>query len=418
VLKGDYPIFGQHNFLNLTITEDLLLEGRQVPTPTTPFESTSDPNSNDFFGDPDQFFLSNNLVVSADWVHGDGAFKPADWRMKVTQIFNVNHLVVDELGIVNPNVQRGTARMRADYALEEWFFETKLADLSPDYDFLSVRAGSQPFVSDFRGFVFADVNRMVRLFGNRDANRDQFNVIWVDQTEKDTNSFLNTFGDRHQNTVILNYYHQDFIWPGYTAQLSYLYNRDGPSFKFDQNDFLVRPDPVGDPRQPDRTISGFARDRGREDAHEAGVDPDAVLLTGSMDPPDGFARELVWPCSKELDLAAERVLKRYPEVVTSLAMTGRAAEAMVTAPVPPGDTLLQARLDDVTTVRLRAREVIGKRLVPTTAEKTACPTDRSAPGDEVDDVEGGEQRRSQSGRLYPDRRDERQQNRSLERHGR
>jgi hypothetical protein len=245
VLKGDYPILGQHNFLNLTITEDLLLEGRQVPTPTTPFESTSDPNSNDFFGDPDQFFLSNNLVVSADWVHGDGAFKPADWRVKVTQIFNVNHLVVDELGIVNPNVQRGTARMRADYALEEWFFETKLADLSPDYDFVSVRAGSQPFVSDFRGFVFADVNRMVRLFGNRDANRDQFNVIWVDQTEKDTNSFLNTFDDRHQNTVILNYYHQDFIWPGYTAQLSYLYNRDGPSFKFDQNDFLVRPDPVG-----------------------------------------------------------------------------------------------------------------------------------------------------------------------------
>ena len=53
----------------------------------------------------------------------------------------------------------GTARTRADYALEEWFFETKLADLSPNYDFVSVRAGSQPFVSDFRGFIFADTNR-------------------------------------------------------------------------------------------------------------------------------------------------------------------------------------------------------------------------------------------------------------------
>lgn len=245
VLKGDYPILGQHNFLNLTVTEELLLEGRQVPTPNTPFESTPDPNSEEFFGDPDQFFLLNNVVVSADWVHGDGAFKPADWRVKVTQIFNTNHLVVDEFGIVNPDVRRGNARTRLDYAMEEWFVETKLADLSPDYDFMSVRAGSQPFVSDFRGFVFADVNRMVRLFGTTNANRDQFNLIWVDQTEKDTNSLLNTFGDRHQNTIIANYYRQDFIFPGYTANFSYLYNRDLASTKFDNNDFLVRPDPVG-----------------------------------------------------------------------------------------------------------------------------------------------------------------------------
>lgn len=245
VLKGDYPILGQHNFLNLTVTENLLFEARQVPTPNTPFESTPDPNSKEFFGDPDQFFLNNNAVISADWVHGDGAFKPADWRFKITQFFNLNHLVVDEFGVVNPDVRKGTARTRFDYAIEEWFVESKIADLSPDYDFLSVRAGSQPFVSDFRGFLFADTNRMVRLFGNRLANRDQFNVIWVDQTEKDTNSFLNTFDDRHQNTVILNYYRQDFIWPGYTAQLSYHYNHDQASTKFDQNDFLVRPDPAG-----------------------------------------------------------------------------------------------------------------------------------------------------------------------------
>jgi hypothetical protein len=245
VLKGDYPIFGQNNFLTITAVEDLLLEVRQVPTPTTPFESTGDPNSEEFFGDPDQFFLLNNMILSVDLVHGDCAFKPVDWRIKITQFFNINHLVVDELGIVNPDVRKGTARTRFDYALEEWFFETKLADLSPDYDFLSARAGSQQLVSDFRGFVFADTNRMVRLFGNRLANRDQFNVVWVDQAEKETNSFLNTFEDRHQNTVILNYYRQDFIWPGYTAQLSYLYNRDQASTKFDENDFLVRPAPIG-----------------------------------------------------------------------------------------------------------------------------------------------------------------------------
>lgn len=245
VLKGDYPILGQHNFLTITASEDLLLEARQVPTPTTPFESTADPNQEEFFGDPDQFLLVNNAVLTTDWVHGDAAFKPADWRIRLTHVFNVNHLVVDELAIVSPDVRKGTARTRFDYALEEWFVESKLFDLGPEYDFVSLRAGSQPFVSDFRGFVFADINRMVRLFGNREADREQFNVVYVDQTEKETNSFLNTFDDRHQNTLIVNYYRQDTIWPGYTAQLSYHFNRDQASTEFDANDFLVRPAPAG-----------------------------------------------------------------------------------------------------------------------------------------------------------------------------
>lgn len=245
VLKGDYPILGQHNFFTLTVTEQLLMEARQVPTPNTPFESTPNPNSEEFFGDPDQFLLNNNLIVSTDWVHGDAGFKQPDWRVKLTQIFNVNHLVVDELGVVGPDVRSGTARTRTDYALEEWFVESKLADLSPDFDFASVRVGSQFFNSDFKGFLFADTNRMVRLFGTQLANRDQFNLIWVDQTEKQTNSLLNTFDDRHQNTLIANYYRQDFIWPGYTTTLSYHYNKDEPSLEYDANGFLVRPDPAG-----------------------------------------------------------------------------------------------------------------------------------------------------------------------------
>jgi hypothetical protein len=245
VFKGDYPILGQHTFFILTAVENLLVEARQVPTPTTPFESTGNPDQEEFFGDPDQFFLNNNLVLSLELNHGDAAFKPADWKIKLTQIYNINHLVVDELGVVNPDVRRGTARFRQDYATEEYFVETKLADLGPDYDFLSVRAGSQFFSSDFRGFIFSDTNRGVRLFGTRNANREQFNLIWLDQTEKDTNSGLNTWSDRHQNTVIANLYRQDLIWPGYTGQLSYHYNRDQASFKFNDNDFLVRPDPAG-----------------------------------------------------------------------------------------------------------------------------------------------------------------------------
>jgi hypothetical protein len=260
VLKGDYPILGQHLFLNITAVEDFLVEARESPTPTSPFESTTNPDSSEFFGDNDQFFVNNNIVLSTDLTHGDSVFKPADWRIKLTHIFNVNHLVVDEFGVVGPNIGDGTARTRFDYALEEWFYETKLADLSADYDFMSVRAGSQFFSSDFKGFIFSDTNRGVRLFGTRHANRDQFNVVWFDQQEKDTNSLLNSFDDRHQNTVILNYYRQDFIWPGYTTSVSYHYNKDQASFKFDNNNFLVRPDPIGvaTPHEVNSHYLGFA----------------------------------------------------------------------------------------------------------------------------------------------------------------
>jgi len=262
VLKGDYPIWGQNVFLTVTALDQLLIEARQVPTPTSPFESTSNPDSAEFFGDPDQFFLVNNLVVSLDLVHGNGVFRPADWRVKVTQIFNMNSLTVDELGVVNPDVRQGKSRFRTDYALEEWFFETKIADLSANYDFMSLRAGSQFFTSDFRGFVFADTNRMVRVFGNGQANRDQFNLVFVDQTEKETNSLLNTFDDRQQNTIIANFYEQDFIWPGYTVQASYHFNRDQATFLFDRNDFLARPDPVGvyAPHEVRAHYLGFAGD--------------------------------------------------------------------------------------------------------------------------------------------------------------
>ncbi|MFM7929575.1 MAG: hypothetical protein ACKO9Q_17855, partial [Pirellula sp.] len=180
-----------------------------------------------------------------DLFKGDSVFRPFDWRIKANVIFNQNYLKVYELGVVSPDVTDGTNRHRTFWALEEWFYESKIADTSPNYDFVSVRAGSQFFTSDFRGFIFSDTNRAVRLFGNRLSNQDQYNILWFDQTEKDTNSLLNTFDDRHQNTLIANYYRNDFIFPGYNAQVSFHYNRDQASTKFDTNGFLVRPDPVG-----------------------------------------------------------------------------------------------------------------------------------------------------------------------------
>jgi hypothetical protein len=262
VLKGDYPIIGQHTFFNFTATVSSLVEPRQLPTATTPFESTVRPFETDFFGRPNQLLTQNYLLLGFDLFHGDAAFKPMDWRIKVTPAFNVNTLGVQELGVVSPDVTKGTERNRGWATLEEYFGEVKLADLSPEYDFVSMRVGSQPFTSDFRGFIFSDVNRAARLFGTLNGNQDQFNLVYFRQDEKDTNSGLNSFHDRDQNIVIANWYHQDFLFPGYTAQWSVHYNDDHPSVLFDRNKFLVRPDPDGvfQPHHVQTVYLGWAGD--------------------------------------------------------------------------------------------------------------------------------------------------------------
>jgi hypothetical protein len=245
VLKGDYPILGQHIFFQFIGTNSTLFEGRMIPTATTPFESTARPLQEEFFGRPGQFIFNNLTTTTFELFQGDAAFKPGTGTLRATPAFNYNALSVQELGVVSPDVRKGTVRLRSWATLQDWFAEYHLADLSEQYDFVSVRAGASRSPSDFRGFIFSDVNRGVRLFGNLDGNRTQFNLAYFRQLEKDTNSGLNTFTDRDQDIIIANLYRQDFIFPGYTAQVSYHYNNDAPSLKFDKNGFLVRPDPVG-----------------------------------------------------------------------------------------------------------------------------------------------------------------------------
>lgn len=246
VLKGDYPIYGQHTFMKLTGRSVTLFEPRQLPTPTTPFEATQNPGQAEFFGDPDSVLTVQNTSLTMELFHGNSSFKPVDWRVRTTLIYNMNNLTADELAVINPDVRAGHSRFRQDFVPEEYFVEAKLADTSAYYDFASIRAGSQFFTSDFRGFIFSDTNRGVRLFGTRDSNRDQYNIMWLDQTEKDTNSLLNRIDkDRHQNTWIANYYRNDFLYPGNNVNLSFHANHDKPSTEFDRNNFLVRPDPVG-----------------------------------------------------------------------------------------------------------------------------------------------------------------------------
>ena len=242
VLKGDYPIKGDKLFLILTAVSATNVEQRRAPTPSD--VSSVDPISGEFFGRPEQFAANETLQFSFELFHGDTTFKPRDWAIKFSPTFSVpNYLDARENGVVNIDVRRGTTRTDWHASLEEAFGEVKLADLNANYDFVSVRAGIQPFVSDFRGFIFSDNNLGARVFGAFDNNRVQFNGAYFSMLEKDTNSGLNRFDTRHQNVYVANIFRQDFIRKGYTIQGSFHYNDDRRGVKFDRNGFLVRPAP-------------------------------------------------------------------------------------------------------------------------------------------------------------------------------
>jgi hypothetical protein len=110
----------------------------------------------------------------------------------------------------------GTTRFDGHVGLQEAFGEVKLADFGPNYDFINLRVGIQQFVSDFRGFIFADEQPGARFFGNLRSNRFQWNLAGFDLLEKNTNSGLNTFARRGREVAIANIFIQDFFAKGYT----------------------------------------------------------------------------------------------------------------------------------------------------------------------------------------------------------
>jgi hypothetical protein len=246
-LKGDQPIWpsvlGQQTFLNLTATSETFFEARRVPSPSN--VSSAQAGSSDFFGRGEQFFFDQTVRFTFDLFHGDASFKPVDWRIRITPELSLNNLNVRELGIVSPDVRAGTNRFDTHLGFQELFAEYKIADLSPNYDFVSVRAGIQQFNADFRGFLFVDEQPGLRFFGSLHSDRIEYNATYFNFLEKNTNSALNSFALRNQQFLLANVYLQDFFFPGYTAEFVVAWNKDDGGVHYDDNGFLVRPAPIG-----------------------------------------------------------------------------------------------------------------------------------------------------------------------------
>lgn len=264
-LKGDRPVIGDDVFVIVNAISDTVFEPRRLPFPVGG-QTTDRPGSNNTFGRYRSFLVNQTLITSFSLVKGLTAFKPPDYELRLSPVFNVNHASTEERRLLRADPARGLDRTDGFVALQEAFFDYHIRNVSDRYDFDSIRVGIQPFSSDFRGFLFQDVQMGARLFGNRDNNKWQYNLAYFQRIEKDTNSGLNNIdkGLRRDFIATANIYRQDLPVLGYTSQLSWTYNwnREAGNEYYDRNGFLQRPAVLGDQRGRDYDVhyAGFSGD--------------------------------------------------------------------------------------------------------------------------------------------------------------
>jgi hypothetical protein len=264
VWKGDKPIHGDDWFLSLLGVSDTVLEPRTIPTPVGA-QSTEDPDSNDLFGDIEQTILAQTFLAGLVYYKGNTTFKPPEYEYRLTLAFNYNRVDVGDRRVLQIDPRLGDTRDDGFVAVQELFVDKHLRDVSERYDFDAVRFGIQPFSTDFRGFLFQDLQFGARLFGNRDNNRWQYNLAWFRRIEKDTNSGLNDVGAglRDDDIFVANLYRQDWPRIGFTSQATIVHNRNREDeFFFDENGFLARPSSLGTEtlREYDATYIGYNGD--------------------------------------------------------------------------------------------------------------------------------------------------------------
>ncbi|KEQ51601.1 hypothetical protein [Sphingobium chlorophenolicum] len=260
-LKGDrpidrekvkwLPIKGEDWFFVANAVSDTVLEPRTFPIPVG-VQTTEHPGSIDVFGKDASVVFSQTFIGGVALIKGATAFKPPEIEYRLTLALNVNHVNVPERRVLFVQPSRPSHRTDHFLGVQEAFVDYHLANTSDRYDFRSVRVGIQPFQSDFRGFLFNDQQLGIRLFGNRDNNRFQFNLAAFWRLEKDTNSGLNSVVQSPRNdwVFLANLYRQDFLIPGLTSQITAVYNmnREQRDIEIDDNGFPVRPALLGDLR--------------------------------------------------------------------------------------------------------------------------------------------------------------------------
>jgi hypothetical protein len=246
-LKADRPLPGTKDwFINVNVVLDHVTEARRIPIPTG-VAGDRGPEV-DLFGDGVAWETQTTLLPSISLIQGNTTFRPPDWEFRITPALNVNKVWVEQLGAVKVDPRQGDDRLDYHFTLQEAFVDKHLWNRTDRYDFDSLRIGIQPFNADFRGFLFESSEPGVRLFGNLNNNRAQYNIAWFGRLNKDTNSGLNNLESwRDDHTIIANFYYQDFPVLGFNVEAIFAanINREKDRRDFDNNSNLVIPSPIG-----------------------------------------------------------------------------------------------------------------------------------------------------------------------------
>jgi hypothetical protein len=262
-LKADIPVHGDW-FVNLSIVSDSVYESRKVVTPVG-LQSTDRNQSLDVFGQTKQSLFNQNVGVEVVYYKGDTVFRPPDYEFRLGIVANYNYTKVDEILALNVDPMNGDTRSDNNIAIQTAFADKHLRNVSPRYDFDSLRIGIQPITNDFRGFLFQDNPVGIRLFGTRDNNKFQYNVGLFRRLEKDTNSGLNSASMelRKDDVFLFNLYFQDNPHLGFTSQISLVHNRNrDDDIFYDNNGLIARPASIGleKARDYDVTYLGYSGD--------------------------------------------------------------------------------------------------------------------------------------------------------------
>ncbi|MDO9367861.1 MAG: hypothetical protein Q7T68_04765 [Sphingopyxis sp.] len=259
------PIKGDDWFIVANAVSDTVFEPRTFPIPVG-VQTTERPGSLDVFGKDRSFVFAQTFIVGAALIKGSTAFKPPDIEYRVTLAYQANYVDVPERRVLDVRPSKASHRYDSFLGVQELFVDKHLGNTSDRFDFYSIRLGIQPFQSDFRGFLFNDSQLGIRLFGNRDNNRFQYNLAAFWRLEKDTNSGLNDITQTPRSDFIFtgNLYRQDFPFIGLTSQVSVTYNmnREKNDVQIDHNGFPVRPALLGDlrGREYDVVYLGYSAD--------------------------------------------------------------------------------------------------------------------------------------------------------------
>lgn len=243
------PIKGDDWFFVANLISDSVYEPRTFPIPVG-VQTTEDPGRNDVFGNDFSQVFSQTFIAGFALLKGATTFKPPAIEYRLTLAYNVNYVDVPEQRVLFVEPSKPSHRLDQFLGVQEAFVDYHFSQFDNDrFDFISIRAGIQPFQSDFRGFLFNDQQLGVRLFGSRDNNRFQFNLGAFWRLEKDTNSGLNAIlrSPRDDFVFVANAYRQDFLIPALTSQITVVYNRnrEADDIQIDTNGFPVRPALLG-----------------------------------------------------------------------------------------------------------------------------------------------------------------------------